>query len=167
MKNLILGLSMTLVLLGSQAALAQTAQQLQDGNTTGSTEQLLARVAIDALSTENNYHLDHGTAEKAADLFVEDGVLNGIVGREAIRKFYTARSKANTTRHVWTNARVIFESDSRASGTRILSYYMGEGAGPFSPTPVGIAEYLEVYQRGADGQWRYVSRKIVPVFGKR
>jgi ketosteroid isomerase-like protein len=167
MKKTSIHIAIVFALFCSKATFAQTAQQLSDNKVTGTTEQLLARVAIDALNTEYFYRIDHGDAEKVADLFVADGVLNGMAGREAIRKFYAARTKTRTTRHVSTNLRLVFENENRVSGTRTLSYYMGEGPGPHAAVATGIAEYSEIYERGTDGQWRYVFRKITPVFGKQ
>ena len=131
--------------------------------------QLLDRIAIEALATEYYYLLDHGQAEKLADLFTEDGVQyfafsnQKLAGKAEIHKYYQARSKTRITRHVSTNLRLVFESDDRVSGIRTISYYAGEGEDIPVAIP-SIAEYEEVFVRGDDGQLRFALRKVKGVF---
>jgi ketosteroid isomerase-like protein len=126
------------------------------------------RVAIEALVVEYAYLLDHGRAAELAMLFTEDGIFETLgmraVGRAAIAAYYVRR-EPRTTRHISTNLRLVFETPDRASGTRTILYYRGEGAGPPSPAkPGSVGEYSEVFQRGADGKWRFASRVNKLVF---
>ena len=124
------------------------------------------RIAIEQLTVEYSYLLDHGRAGELAMLFTPDGVFDNpnlglhAVGREAIAAYYTRRAaETRTTRHISTNLRLLFETRDRATGTRIILYYRGEGAGPpFPAKPGAVGEYAEVFQRGADGKWRFASR---------
>lgn len=131
--------------------------------------QIRDRVAIEALGIEYFYLLDHGQAEKLADLFTEDGVQDQSdgkpkVGRQAIRDYYAARSKTQITRHVSTNLRLVFTARDRVEGTRTFTRYAGEG--PATPPAVPtVAEYQEVYVRGSDHRWRFALRKVTSLFG--
>jgi hypothetical protein len=124
------------------------------------------RVAIERLTIEYSYLLDHGRAGELAALFTPNGVLetpgagSQIVGREAIAAYYARRAAdPRTTRHVSTNLRLVFETPDRASGTRLILYYRGDGAGPpFPAKPAAVGEYTESFRRGRDGKWRFASR---------
>jgi hypothetical protein len=106
-------------------------------------------------------------------LFTPDGVLDNpnfgppMVGRAAIAAYYAKRAAdPRTTRHVSTNLHLVFETPDRASGTRIVTYYRGDGEGPpFPAKPGSVGEYDEVFQRGEDGRWRFASRKSRILFG--
>lgn len=124
------------------------------------------RVAIEQLVVEYSYLLDHGRATELAALFTPDGVFDNpnlklhAVGREAIGAYYARRAaEPRTTRHITTNLRIVFDTRNRAQGTRTILYYRGDGAGPVFPAkPGSVGEYSEIYQRGADGRWRFASR---------
>jgi len=135
------------------------------------TEQLLIRVAIEALCIEYFYLIDHGQAEKIADLFTENGVQDygdgrKFVGRDAIRKNFAARSKTIITRHITTNLRLVYESSNRVTGIRTFTHYSGEGA-ELPPAIPSVAEYEEIFERGSDGQWRFAYRKAISIFSKK
>jgi hypothetical protein len=132
--------------------------------------QRAARIDIEALNAEFTYQLDSGHHEVLADFFTEDGSLGAAgaeraVGRAAIAKRYASRPAGRTTHHVSTNLRLVFESPTRVHGTRTLTYYAADGTPSKAATPLGVADYTETYQLGADGAWRYVSRTVTPVFG--
>lgn len=135
-----------------------------------STDQLLARTAIEALCVEYFYLLDHGQAIQLADLFSENGVQDfgedrRLVGRDAIREHYAKRSKTRITRHVTTNLRLVFESENRVRGLRTFTHYAGTGDLP--PAIPSVAEYEEIFERGSDGIWRFAYRKPISVFSKK
>ncbi|ODP36279.1 nuclear transport factor 2 family protein [Sphingomonas turrisvirgatae] len=127
-------------------------------------DELAARAAIERLTIEYAYLLDHGEATRLADLFTPDGVLETdsarLIGRAAIASYYAKRAKQPwTTRHISTNLRVMFEAPDRASGTRLILYFRGEGTTPpFAAGPGSVGEYREIYVRGHDGRWRFASR---------
>src|SRR6478609_6877365 len=130
------------------------------------------RVAIEQLVVEYSYLLDHHRATELAALFTPDGIFDNpslklhAVGREAIGAYYAQRAaEPRTTRHITTNLRITFDTPDRAQGTRTILYYRGDGAGPVFPAkPGSVGEYSEIYQRGADGHWRFASRVSRIVF---
>lgn len=133
------------------------------------------RVAIEQLVIEYSYLLDHGRATELAALFTPDGVLEipnlrlQAVGREAIADYYARRAgEPRTTRHISTNLRLVFDTPDRATGTRTILYYRGDGAGPpFPAEPGSVGEYVELFARGADGRWRFASRRSSLLFSGR
>src|SRR5882762_10137386 len=87
------------------------------------TERLLARLAIEELNAEFAYLIDHNRSELVADLFTEQGSYGRAsgersVGRDAIRFAYASRKTKGprTARHIFTNLRLTFESELRATG---------------------------------------------------
>lgn len=132
--------------------------------------QRMTRLDIEALNVEFAYQLDNGHPEVLADFFTEQASLGAAgseraVGRAAIAKRYAARPAGRTTRHVTSNLRLVFESPSRVLGIRTLTYYATDGTPSKASSPLGVAEYNEIYERGADGAWRYASRTVTPIFG--
>jgi SnoaL-like domain len=133
---------------------------------------LLDRVAIEDLLATYLYRLDHGQTEKLAELFADDGVMDvenvgPLKGHAAIAGYYEKRSKSRTTRHVMTNLYIEFDDATHAHTTHTLTYFAGEGAGPFPATPSGVADYSNIVVRGSDGKWRIQYRKPTPIFGFR
>lgn len=129
------------------------------------------RVAIERLTIEYSYLLDHGRATELAALFTDDAVLelsSGMraTGRDAIAAYYARRAmEPRTTRHLSTNLRIVFETPDRAVGTRLILYFRGEsGSPPFPAAPGSVNEYQEVFVRGGDGQWRFALRKAKLLF---
>jgi ketosteroid isomerase-like protein len=136
--------------------------------------QATARQAIDALNTEFAYLIDHDHSEGVADLFTESGVqgvMGGqlVEGREAIRRSYAERKTrgVRTARHLFTNLRLTFESESRVRGSTILLLFAVDGPPPHYAEPLGVADYEDIYERDPNGRWRFVSRLIRPVFSHR
>lgn len=159
----------TVLLSAPLIAMAATSPSALD-NVRLSNEQLMARISIEALCIEYFYLLDHGQSEKLAELFTDKGIQdNGdgkvYVGKEEIRKYYTARSSTRITRHVTTNLRLVFESNNRVRGTRTFTHYGADSPEPHPAIP-SVAEYEEVFERDSDGQWRFASRKVTPIFSK-
>jgi len=165
MKHYKISLLLVTALTWSGLAFPQSALD----NLSLSDEQLRDRVAIEALCIEYFYLLDHGQAEKVADLFTDEGVLDlgerVFNGKQAIRDYYAARSKTRITRHVSTNLRLVFQGQDRVQGLRTFTYYGAEGPGT-PPAVPSVADYEEVFVRGADGRWRFASRKVTPVFSR-
>jgi hypothetical protein len=46
-----------------------------------------------------------------------------------------------------------------------LTYYATDTAPSTAASPLGVADYTEIYEKGSDGAWRYASRTVTPVFG--
>jgi hypothetical protein len=134
--------------------------------------QLLDRVAIEDLLATYLYRLDHGQTEKLAALFSDDGVMDvenvgALKGHSAIAGYYEKRSKTRTTRHVMTNLYIEFDDATHARTTHTLTYFAGDGAGPFPATASGVADYANILVRDGTGKWRIQYRKPTPIFGFR
>lgn len=137
-------------------------------------EQLLARLEIDALNAEFAYRIDRGDPETVVDLFTANGVYarstgEKSVGREAIRAAYRQRAAAGqrTARHIFTNLRLTHESDSRIQGQCILTLFAQDGEPPLVAEPFLVADYDDIYEREADGCWRYAQRVVTWRFVQR
>ena len=138
------------------------------------TERLLARLEIEELNAEFAYLIDHDRSELVADLFTENGSYGRAsgersVGHEAIRRAYAARKAhgPRTSRHIFTNLRLVFDGDTHASGTSIMTLYAEDGVPPHVAEPFLVADYDDIYERGADGRWRYASRTVTWLFLNR
>ena len=136
--------------------------------------QLLARLAIESLNAEFAYRIDHDLSDTVADLFVEDGTYGiagaGVsAGREAIREAYRLRKARGprTARHIFTNLRLEFDSETQARGTTIMLLFAEDGAPPHPAEPLEVSDFVDVYVRGADGAWRYQSRTATIFFKHR
>lgn len=137
-------------------------------------EELWARIEIEALNAEFAYLIDHNQSEKVADLFTETGGYGRStgersVGREAIREAYRGRADRGprTARHIFTNLRLTFEGPDRAAGKCILTLFAADGRPPHVADPFLVADYDDVYVRGADGRWLYQERTITWLFVQR
>ena len=127
--------------------------------------------AIERLIHRYAWLIDHGEAERVADLFTEDGGLFGIgpdkVGRPAVADW--ARQRAAMTerrsRHVHSNLLVAPVADGRASGTMIVTVYRHDGAGPASAVPLLVGDYADRYRKGPDGAWLIEERRFGLAFG--
>lgn len=160
-----------LVLLGTLC----TGCALTDGSMSARSllaEEAADRVAIAKLVIEFSYLLDHGRADEVARLFTPDAVFENprqglrLVGRPSIGDYYARRARdLRTTRHISTNLHIVFETADRAAGTRLITYYRGDGAGPpFAAEPGSVGEYTEIFVRGDDGQWRFALRRNELIF---
>ena len=138
-------------------------------------EEAADRLAIAKLAIEFSYLLDHGRADEVARLFTPDAVFENpqqglrLVGRRSIGDYYARRARdPRTTRHVSTNLHLVFEAPDRAVGTRLITYYRGDGNGPpFPAQPGSVGEYTEVFVRGDDVQWRFALRRNELIFANR
>jgi hypothetical protein len=137
-------------------------------------ERLMIRLAIEELNAEFAYLIDHHLSEQVADLFVEDGSYGRStgersVGREAIRAAYRGRRDKGprTARHIFTNLRLTYESDTRVRGTSILTLFAEDGVPPHVAEVFLVADYDDIYVRLPDGRWRYQSRTITWLFVQR
>lgn len=140
----------------------------------GTAERIAIRTQIEALAVEYYYRIDHGDAEGAAELFTPDGRFQPggskpLVGRDAIRAYYAARSRTWVTRHITTNLRLTYVDADHVEAVRVFTHYLGDsadGPGPYPASP-SVGEYHESLVRGADGQWRYARRVASAVFSRR
>lgn len=126
------------------------------------------RRAIEALSTEYSWLIDHGYADQAAELFTDDAVLSAggtdVSGISDIRRHLEqrARNREIRSRHVVSNIRLLSEGSGQVRGTSIMSIYRSivESGRP----QLIIGDVEDLYRRGADGRWRLAQRKLAPTF---
>jgi ketosteroid isomerase-like protein len=135
-----------------------------------SQDQLLARVAIEALIAEFAYLIDHKQTDKVADLFTEDGWYgreggSRSVGRDAIRKSYAGRAARGerTARHIFTNLHITAQSADSAEGVCILLLFAADGAPPLPAEPMLVQDYKDSYRK-VDGRWLFASRETKALF---
>ena len=86
-------------------------------------------------------------------------------GHEAITAAMAQRAQAQyMTRHVISNLRMQRESSDQILGTVMLTMYRWTpGDFDAKPNPTALVEYEDVYRRSGDGEWRFASRKAIPV----
>jgi uncharacterized protein (TIGR02246 family) len=126
------------------------------------------RRAIEALSTEYSWLVDHGHADQAAELFTNDAVLsaggNEVTGIVDIRRHLQERANKRDirSRHVVTNIRLLGDGPERVRGTVIMTIYrcIGESGRP----QLIIGDVADLYRLGTDGRWRLAERKLTPAF---
>jgi hypothetical protein len=136
-------------------------------------EKTLIRAEIEALNSEFAYLIDHDLSDQVAELFSENGSYGRgtgerSTGRAALRHVYAIRASrgGRMARHVFTNLRLVYESDNRVSGTCLLILFAEDGTPPH-PAEVNLAsEYEDIYERRDDGVWRYASRTVTNLFRK-
>jgi len=145
------------------------------GSTVPLAQRLAVRGAIEEVAAEYSYLLDRDQTEDLHEYFTEDGELiflgkPPIAGREALRLHYKkGRDRAvekpsnRRVRHLTTNLHVSWDSDTRVSTTRTVRYYMSEDPVANLTSASGLVEYDEVFQL-VDGEWRFASRTIRPLF---
>lgn len=117
------------------------------------------------LSVDFANYLDARRYEAVLELFAEDGSLDRMgtlfTGRSAIANSLAARPTDMTTRHLCTNIRVNFESNSSASGFCYVLFFQGgaEQKAPVMTAAPSVVEYHDRFTRTAAG-WRIHERRI-------
>ena len=139
----------------------------------------LLRAEVDALLADWAWHLDHHDYDAVAGLFTEDALfVTGAVelrGRSAIKRRYTERVVARSTRHTYSGLRVsLVAEDSRATAdgrpaqVRATSTWVNYAVNAPAPADeVGVylvADFDDVLTWCADDRWRISERRIIPVF---
>jgi len=134
-------------------------------------EKLKVRVALEDLNTAFCYCLDHNEVEPLIDLFTEDVYYTHgprvSRGRDEIAKLFRARSNGplRTSRHMYSGLKIEIESATRARGTSVCMTFGSYGEPPLSPAiPTLVADFVDAYERGTDGKWRFKERHIHRVF---
>ncbi|HEX5046478.1 MAG TPA: nuclear transport factor 2 family protein [Gammaproteobacteria bacterium] len=134
-------------------------------------ERLAIRVALEDLNTAFCYHLDHDEVDALLELFTDDVYYthgprrsNGKAELERVFRSRTAESP-RTARHLYSGLRVEIESAARARGTSVCMTFAQNGVPPLAPAvPILVADFVDVYERGADGKWRIRERHIHRIF---
>ena len=134
-------------------------------------EKLKIRVALEDLNTAFCYHLDHNEVEPLIDLFADDVYYTHgsrvSRGRAELAKVFRGRSTAQvrTSRHMYSGLKIEIESATRARGTSVCMTFGAYGEPPLSPAvPTLVADFVDAYERGGDGRWRFKERHIHRVF---
>ncbi len=139
-------------------------------------ERLLIERECARLVTLYCHYVDHGEAERVAELFSKDGrwvsaqvTMDGV---EQIRSGF-ARRQANAkrmSRHVCNNLHVEVQDADHAEGCVYLTLYRhdGEEGRALSPLegPAMVGEYRDTFVRTGEG-WRIANREIVVDFLRR
>ena len=134
------------------------------------------RLLIEELVVSFFWKIDRRETEDIATLFTEEGQLIlpdiatrmtttiTIRGREALSKQWANRPPNLVSRHVYTNLQVRELSEGQAQGRFIGIGFRNTEPGFGLPVPVVVADHDDLYELGADGQWRFREKRITPVF---
>ncbi len=134
-------------------------------------ERLKIRVALEDLNTAFCHHLDHDDVDALLELFVDDvyyahgsRVSRGKAELEQVFRSRSATAK-RTARHLYSGLKLDIESATRARGTSVCMTFGAYGEPPLSPAiPTLVADFVDSYERGADGRWRFAERHIHRIF---
>lgn len=136
-------------------------------------ERLLVERECQRLVTLYCHYIDHGEAERVAELFSEDGrwvsPQVAMEGNGQIRKGFAQRqaNRKRMSRHVCNNFHVDVKSPDRAEGCVYLTLYRydGEAGRAVSPLegPAMVGEYRDTFVR-TDAGWRISNREIAVSF---
>jgi len=126
-------------------------------------------VAIEQLYATYNHLIDGGFTEEWAALFVEEGTLDtglGIVveGTPAARIEFAAGVPLIMpgSRHVATNVRLEVDGDTAKGAAYLQLWVTDEDAGGIKVLVSGV--YVDTLRK-VDGNWRFVTRALVPDAG--
>lgn len=132
------------------------------------------RVEIEQLISEMLYRLDHNQADTTWELYTPDGVSVGPMGDMDVEKMkaWGAKRAQQTDivgRHFIGAIRLVRatdsdvdESDGEVEGT--VQYLTFRDTNEPQTQPASVGEFRERYRK-VGGEWRYVRREIVPIFG--
>lgn len=126
-------------------------------------------VAIEQLYATYNHLIDGGFTEEWAALFVEEGTLDtglGIVveGTPAARIEFAAGVPLIMpgSRHVATNVRLEVDGDTAKGAAYLQLWVTDEDTGGIKVLVSGV--YVDTLRK-VDGNWRFVTRALVPDAG--
>jgi ketosteroid isomerase-like protein len=132
---------------------------------TGRKVDLETRVAIQDLVTEHSHLVDHGHADRLADLYTEDGELIGLppanlLGRRAIREWGEQRVllTTRTSRHIESNLRVFWDGNV-LRGTLSVVMFRSDTEDVSDTRPKMVGDYEDEFARDGD-RWR-IRRRII------
>jgi hypothetical protein len=135
-------------------------------------ERLSIRVALEDLNTAFCYHLDHNDVDALLALFADDVYYTHgsrvSRGKAELAQVFRSRgaTQVRTSRHLDSGLKLDIESATRARGTSVCMTFGQYGEPPLSPAiPTLVADFVDAYVRGADGQWRFQERHIHRIFG--
>jgi hypothetical protein len=134
-------------------------------------ERLEIRAALEDLNTAFCYHLDHDEVDALLDLFTDDVFYthgprrtHGKAELEQVFRSRTAKT-SRTARHLYSGLKLEIESATSARGTCVCMTFAQTGEPPLAPAvPILVADFEDLYERGADGRWRFRERHIHRIF---
>ena len=134
-------------------------------------ERLKIRLALEDLNTAFTHHLDHNEIDELLELFADDVFYTHgervSRGKAELAEVFRRRSASGprTSRHLYSGLKVTIEDASHARGTSVCMTFGQSGAPPLTPAiPTLVADFDDVYVRGADGRWRFQERHIRRIF---
>jgi hypothetical protein len=134
-------------------------------------ERLEIRVALEDLNTAFCYHLDHNEVDALLALFTEDVYYTHGTrvsrGKAELEKVFRSRSatEVRTARHMYSGLKLTIDSATKARGTCVCMTFAAYGEPPLSPAiPILVADFVDVYERGAEDTWRIKERHIHRIF---
>jgi hypothetical protein len=66
---------------------------------------------------------------------------------------------------MYSGLKLHIESESRARGASVCMTFAQNGEPPLAPAiPILVADFDDLYERGADGRWRFRERHIHRIF---
>ncbi|MGO4204506.1 nuclear transport factor 2 family protein [Rhodococcus sp. TAF43] len=122
------------------------------------------RLAIQALTAEHAYRLDHGSADTLHELYSHDGELIGLpprdlIGNAAIAQWGEQRARmTRTARHIETNHRLEWR-DGILHGTLYATVYRSDSPDTTNTSPFMVGDYDDEYVLD-DGRWK-IRRRII------
>jgi len=134
-------------------------------------DRLKIRVALEDLNTAFCYHLDHNDVDALLELFIDDVYYTHgsrvSHGKAELEQVFRSRSATNprTSRHLYSGLKLTIESATHARGTSVSLTFGQYGEPPLSPAiPTLVADFVDEYVCGDDGQWRFKERHIHRIF---
>lgn len=130
--------------------------------------------AVERLMAEFAYRVDFEDGLTTAELFSPDGYyeVDGkrSTGRAAIHQAYVLRAARGrrTSRHLFTNVRVVRLPDGRYGATAIMLLFARDGDGVHPAVPLSVADVADIYAfdpaSGAEGLPLIESRTLRTTF---
>jgi hypothetical protein len=134
--------------------------------------------ALYSLETRYWYDVDYNAGRNAHEFYTSDGTFvvgeNEFRGREQIRQFYAWRGQRGlatvrslcTTRHLISNFWTESTSAREATAFAVISFHEAPGRAPVkeSKPPILIADIVNLCALDEDGEWRFRSHVLRPVF---
>ena len=136
-------------------------------------ERIKIEHACQSLVTAYCHFVDHGQAERVADLFSEDGILSAggvpLNGRAALAESFADQqaSGEGLTKHVCNNFQCEVRDQDHADGLAYVTLYRHEPDSNGQPTaaasPVMAGKYRDAFVRTSEGS-RIAKREIAVRF---
>lgn len=122
------------------------------------------------------HYVDHGEAERVAELFAKDGVWRSpestMNGAEQIRHAFATRqaNRGRVSRHVCDNCVIDVIDEDHAKGCVYLTLYRYDGDPDRAVAPLEgaelVGEYRDEFVRTPEG-WRLSTREVAVSFMRR